>query len=313
MQRERSIAMIRLLSAMRLTTKRRRPPKPQQPDALRLEYFRDIEPVCEAAREEFDKVRPRIEAALRDLRARQDEEEDERNEFDPDPLVVPSSPPPPTKPPPSAAAAASERYSQDLINEAARKFAARFNPEAIKRMATRMGLRVEAFADGQFDRQVRAAVGVPASALPKSTTDLIPSFADANVALIKTVPERYFERLRVDVQRAYTTGEHVETFSRDLSARYGMQLDDARRIARDQVGKLNAAVNRDRFQAIGVTTYVWRTANDNRVREEHRHLEGRTFAYADPPPAGTNGEPANPGEAICCRCFAEPVLSPLLN
>ena len=35
-----------------------------------------------------------------------------------------------------------------------------------------------------------------------------------------------------------------------------------------------------------MTTYVWRTVRDNRVREEHEDREGESYTWTDPPDDG---------------------------
>jgi SPP1 gp7 family putative phage head morphogenesis protein len=54
------------------------------------------------------------------------------------------------------------------------------------------------------------------------------------------------------------------------------------------------------------TLYIWRTAGDNKVRPSHASNEGKIFRWDSPPPTG------NPGDAINCRCTAEPYVSPFL-
>jgi SPP1 gp7 family putative phage head morphogenesis protein len=46
---------------------------------------------------------------------------------------------------------------------------------------------------------------------------------------------------------------------------------------------------------------------DERVRDEHEGLDGEQFDYDDLPSEGL------PGEPIQCRCYAEPVLSAILD
>jgi SPP1 gp7 family putative phage head morphogenesis protein len=53
--------------------------------------------------------------------------------------------------------------------------------------------------------------------------------------------------------------------------------------------------------------YIWRTQQDDKVRDLHRELEGKTFNMDDPPVSGTSGFKGNPGEPANCRCYAEPV------
>lgn len=76
----------------------------------------------------------------------------------------------------------------------------------------------------------------------------------------------------------------------------------ARLIARDQISKLNGQLARARQTAAGITSFVWETQKDSRVRPEHRALQGRTFTWAD----GANG--VFPGQPIQCRCWARAVV-----
>ncbi len=48
------------------------------------------------------------------------------------------------------------------------------------------------------------------------------------------------------------------------------------------------------------THYIWRTANDDKVRPAHAANEGKIFGWGNPPPT------EHPGEDYNCRCTAEP-------
>ncbi|GAF84545.1 unnamed protein product, partial [marine sediment metagenome] len=73
-------------------------------------------------------------------------------------------------------------------------------------------------------------------------------------------------------------------------------------IARDQISKLNGQLNKARQEAAGITSFVWETRQDSRVRPAHQALQGRTFTWAD----GANG--IFPGQPINCRCWARAVV-----
>jgi SPP1 gp7 family putative phage head morphogenesis protein len=73
-------------------------------------------------------------------------------------------------------------------------------------------------------------------------------------------------------------------------------------IARDQISKLNGQLNKARQEAAGITSFVWETRMDSRVRPAHAALQGRTFKWAD----GANG--LIPGQPINCRCWARAVV-----
>jgi SPP1 gp7 family putative phage head morphogenesis protein len=76
----------------------------------------------------------------------------------------------------------------------------------------------------------------------------------------------------------------------------------AKLIARDQTSKMNGAMTMLRQTSLGISRYIWQTAGDERVREEHADLDGQAFAWDAPPSEG------NPGEPVNCRCVAIPVI-----
>lgn len=202
--------------------------------------------------------------------------------------------------------------AERAIAHAAMRAAGKMRPTELHAIADSFGRETTAWQKRQIDRQVRAAVGVPFSAIERPIRDLVPDFAKANVALIRTVPERMFARLRGDVMDAFTSGEHPSTFAERLVERDGMAEGDAMRIARDQIGTLNGQVNEARQRSIGVDSFAWRGMLDNREREEHRVLEGQVFTWDDPP-ENEDGEPITPGSEIQCRCFAEPIFEGLTD
>ncbi len=77
----------------------------------------------------------------------------------------------------------------------------------------------------------------------------------------------------------------------------------ARLIARDQAGKINSRLSQLRHIGAGAEEYSWSTSRDERVRDLHSTLNGRTYAYGEPTDA-EGGQP--PGIPIQCRCVAIP-------
>ncbi len=307
----RTLAMIRLLHTLQPRRRRRRvqriPPQ-QQPDAIRMEYFKAIEPVIAQARASFAQVRREIleqlghhqrhdadvgglgGAAARGKAARgRDEERGRRIGVE------------------LGAAQAAGRRAGALLNKAADHFAGQFNAPAVKEIAKRAGGRTSEFQRQQLDRQVRAAVGVPFSAVERPIRDQVEEFAAVNVDLIKSVPERYFDRLRIEIEEAFKEGMRPEDLAARFEEIYGIAENDAIRIAKDQIGKLQSELNQSRQKAMGLTGYTWRGMLDEKERPEHINREGVHFEWDDPP------EDGHPGEPILCRCWPEPDFTPLLD
>ena len=97
-----------------------------------------------------------------------------------------------------------------------------------------------------------------------------------------------------------------------LRDKFGKSRARSSLIARDQVTKLNGSVNRVKQQSLGVTHYIWRSVSDDAVRDRHRDLNGKKFAWDDPPVISPDGRRGHPGDDYQCRCYAEAVLDDLI-
>ena len=295
----RTISLIRLLRAAGPLPRRRRMPRQQQPDGIRLAYFNALDDaVCARARAAFSRESHVIIADLRDLRAAQG-----KLDGDGRALAARRQDADPPKPPPPGSQSA---HARRAIDHAASRFAAAFHPKELHAVARRFGEATAKHSRRELAKQLRAAVGVGLGQLERPATDKIDEWAAENVDLIVTVPDRYFDRLRLDVEDAYGSGMHPDTLAAQFEADYEVSRTDARRIARDQIGKLNGQLNQARQEALGVTGYTWRTVRDNRVRNDHVDREGQHFEWSDPPEDGHAGTP------VMCRCWADPDIDGLL-
>ena len=135
-----------------------------------------------------------------------------------------------------------------------------------------------------------------------------------NVELITSIPEQLLDEVEAVVSPAVETGLRVEEILQQLQERFGVSDSRAQLIARDQVGKFNGQLARERQEALGISEYVWSTSKDQRVRPDHSELEGKAFSYDAPPIVDQRtGRTANPGEDYQCRCQALPRVEALLD
>lgn len=130
-----------------------------------------------------------------------------------------------------------------------------------------------------------------------------------NVDLIKTIEKNTLKRMYNIISGGQYAGRQTAEIAKQIQAAYDVSKGRARFIARDQMAKLNAKITQQQQADAGVTEYVWRTVGDGRVRESHKHLNGKQFKYSDPPVVDPKtGRRANPGEDYQCRCVALPVF-----
>jgi len=133
--------------------------------------------------------------------------------------------------------------------------------------------------------------------------DILVATTRENVNLIRSIPEEYFKKIETLVFTSTTQGDTAGSMIKQIQNIGKTTTKRARLIARDQSSKLNSALSQQRQQNLGVEEYIWRTAGDERVRENHRSKNGKTFRWDDPPK-----DTGHPGQAIQCRCVAQPII-----
>lgn len=124
-----------------------------------------------------------------------------------------------------------------------------------------------------------------------------------SLALIRKANRLYAGAVEQVFAQPDIFGLRVEEIKKQLLDTGELWESRAALIARDQTLKLYAGISEAGHRENGIDSYIWSTSRDERVRPEHRALEGRKFRYDTPP------EPGNPGEDYCCRCAAIPDLS----
>lgn len=177
----------------------------------------------------------------------------------------------------------------------------------LERIVQPIGNRVSTAQRDQLQRQMQAAIGIEVPIHDRNFGEQLGAWTEENVGLIKTIPEEYLAQVQKVVVNGLTAGDRWESIATDLEERFGVAESRAALIARDQVGKFYGSLQRARQTNLGIEGYTWRTAQDERVREEHADREGELFKWDDPP------EDGHPGFPINCRCTADPDIEAMLE
>jgi SPP1 gp7 family putative phage head morphogenesis protein len=191
------------------------------------------------------------------------------------------------------------------IKELARRF--ELDPDSATLSSRKMVNSVKRTVDDRLRSEVRRSVGIDIEPFIRNDNQLTPLIDQAvkdNVALIKSIPEQYFQKLEEHVVGAIVSGARHEKLKEVVGYVGKVTENRAKLIARDQVSKLNGSINRIRQSSIGIDEYVWSTSKDERVRETHADNEGKRFRWDNPPE-----ETGHPGEDINCRCVAIPYFN----
>jgi SPP1 gp7 family putative phage head morphogenesis protein len=190
-----------------------------------------------------------------------------------------------------------------LVEQASAELFAEFPNERLRQLALQYANRTQAFQRAQLAKQTMAALGIDLFKAEPWLQDAMGQFASANVSLIRSIPQQFFQQIEQRLVQGVRSGQTVNELADEVQDRYGVSESRAQLIARDQIGKLYGNVQEARQRDLGIKAYYWRTAQDERVREEHAAREGELFQWTAPPDDG------HPGEPIQCRCWAEPDFS----
>lgn len=210
-----------------------------------------------------------------------------------------------------------EKWLKDRITEIAGDADDMVTPYQMTQMLSKVSKITQTMSLNSWMGLVQDAMGIE---LTGSYYDEV--FADAkdawikeNVSYIKSVPQNLLDKVQETITWGYDTHQPYINIYRRLQ-KLGMDYKTARRIARDQIGTLNAQMTRLEHESMGVEEYIWKTRKDDRVRECHEALEGTRHKWSDPPPmwyrtAGGivyTGRYCHPSEDYGCRCTAIPVF-----
>lgn len=202
----------------------------------------------------------------------------------------------------------------DLVDGIESEFFDQLSLQKLRSIAETFSARVDTWQRQQLAHTLKQGLGVEPIASEPHLARTLQAFTTENVKLIKSIPERFFGELR-GLLADGDLSTRPEQLADEIEERFGVSESRAALIARDQVGKLYGNLNQARQEDLGITSFIWRSVKDNRVRESHEHLEGREYNWDEPPDEET-GEPSadgvTPGDPVNCRCYAEPVLEGLL-
>lgn len=150
-------------------------------------------------------------------------------------------------------------------------------------------------------------------------------FANQNAQLITNMTSNEIERVSGYIQRALQEGSSYGSVVKNIEKSFGITRRHAKLIARDQTTKLNGSLTKLRQQELNITLYWWQTSGDERVRADHRVLDGKLCRWDDPTVyyntetkkwvkrSTIGGTLVHPSQDVNCRCVPIPNLEGIFN
>jgi SPP1 gp7 family putative phage head morphogenesis protein len=135
-----------------------------------------------------------------------------------------------------------------------------------------------------------------------------------NINLVGKLHDKYSDAVDEVLRKGFIASKSQKELIADIMRVSKATETEARFWAQDQAGNFFSEINRKRSEAAGFPGYIWRTQNDNHVRDTHARLEGTYHRWDDPPdvPSKKGGpiRKLHPGQDWRCRCDAESAMGP---
>lgn len=180
-----------------------------------------------------------------------------------------------------------------------------FSTTKKERAATTFVNNVNRFNRNNLEQQMKVK-GIDLVATEPWVKDFMQTKITENVGYIETIHEDYFERIEDVVNDGVKSGSSIKQMREQLVEQVDISKNKAQFIAVDQAGSILGQMTAQRHQNIGIEKFEWYDSADERVRDSHRKLSGKIFAYDNPP--SVNGRVVLPGEDYRCRCVPLPVF-----
>lgn len=132
----------------------------------------------------------------------------------------------------------------------------------------------------------------------------------ANVALIRTIPEQYLAGVEGAVARSVQAGRDLAGLVKHIDKLHQVSRSRAELIARDQNNKATSALTRGRQLDLGIGRAVWMHSRAGvEPRPCHVEMDGVEYDLARGMWDREERAWVHPGELINCRCVSRPVVA----
>lgn len=160
-------------------------------------------------------------------------------------------------------------------------------------------------------RDVSGGLSLKTSVITGRVREVMTASTAENVALIKSIPAQYFEKIQGTIMRAITAGRGAADVFDMVEHIGAVTRKRAKLIARDQTSKATTALNAARMDDLGITEFEWlHSAAGKEPRPLHKNvLDGNVYRLDNLPIIDEKtGERGLPGQLINCRCRMVPVI-----
>ena len=132
-------------------------------------------------------------------------------------------------------------------------------------------------------------------------SSLLDSFIAEHLKLIKGLQHEHRDKIGLAIGRGMRQGHLHKEIAKNIRQLTDMSKRRAQLIARSAPLQYSGEITRHYQMSAGITSYVWQSSRDERVRDSHRRYDGEIFNWDSAGP--------RPRSEVNCRCDAVPILA----
>ena len=211
------------------------------------------------------------------------------------------------------------------LNDEIERLSAKFFGSDLAGKIADVGNEMDVFAGDQFNRFSDLAIGQRWDPMDSKSKQAVRDWSLNNYKLVQSLPAEHVRRLNQIITDGVQNGRIWTDIAKDVRGiGDGLTRQKAQLIARDQLGKLNGALEKAKMQDAGIDYYTWCATLDDRTRDGHAAMDGMVCRYDDDTVYSDDGgntwkkrtaqmPKGIPGFEIQCRCTAAPFMDPLFK
>lgn len=189
-----------------------------------------------------------------------------------------------------------------------RRWVSKFD-KAAEDLAKRFADRTQRTADMSMNKMLKDAGFAVKFQQTEEMRDAVSSVIGENVALIKSIPQKYLTDVEGAVMRSVQAGRDLKGLQNELMQHEGVTKRRAAFIARDQNNKATAVMTKARRISIGITQAEWvHSGGGHKPRPSHVKAGADKLRYDITKGALIDGEYIMPGELPNCRCVSRAII-----
>ena len=187
-----------------------------------------------------------------------------------------------------------------------RKLRKQFDTKRLDKMAETYTGKVDKRNKAEFYRRVSKSVGISREELEatEGLTSQINAYKAETQQWIKKMRDDTLQQWTSNTLRLMAEGKGLPEIMSQFDGMVEQRKGHAKMVARTQIATFNSLTSKARAQNLGITTAIWKTSADEKVRPCHHERNGKEYLLSEGLYSSCDGKTLQVGTDYNCRCIA---------